>query len=302
MISERHDWIRAHSGAAPAGATERVQSLWGGYGELLRVPLVDGRSVIVKEVRPGHGGGVSHERKLRSYDVEHAFYRDHAPVAGARVARCLATERSSDGWRFLLEDLDRAGYAGRARVLTGSQTAHALDWLARFHARFLDRAPDGLWDEGTYWHLATRPAELAELPEPALRSAAAAIDARLRAGRFRTLVHGDAKPANFCFGADGAAAVDFQYVGGGCGMKDVAYLLFAHRGWGAGDGGTGPLLDHYFAALRSALAPGLDGEALEAEWRRLYPLARVDFLRFMAGWSPSRDTLRDYRDALAALG
>ena len=85
-------------------------------------------------------------------------------------------------------------------------------------------------------------------------------------------------------------------------MKDVAYLLFAHRGWGAGDGGTGPLLDHYFAALRSALAPGLDGEALEAEWRRLYPLARVDFLRFMAGWSPSRDTLRDYRDALAALG
>ena len=40
-------------------------------------------------------------------------------------------------------------------------------------------------------------------------------------------MHGDAKLANFLFTSDHSqvAGVDFQYVGGGCGMKDVAYLL-----------------------------------------------------------------------------
>ena len=84
-------------------------------------------------------------------------------------------------------------------------------------------------------------------------------------------------------------------------MRDVAYLLFARRGWGAGDGGTEPLLDRYFAELRAALDPAVDATALEAEWRALYPVARADFYRFLAGWSPSRSSVRGYREALTAL-
>jgi len=40
-------------------------------------------------------------------------------------------------------------------------------------------------------------------------------------------VHGDAKLANFCFSRDGkkVAAVDFQYVDGGCGMKDLSRII-----------------------------------------------------------------------------
>ncbi len=301
------DWIRKLTGATRVAGREHVQTLWGGYGEIVRVQLegADVGSVIVKHVNPGAGGGRSHERKLRSYDVERVFYRDHAARCAntCRLARCLAAERTSGGWRFLLEDLDAAGYSARRSRLSTPEVQHCLAWLARFHAAYLDAAPEGLWDEGTYWHLATRPDELAVLGDSRLRDAASSLDDALRSARFRTFVHGDAKPANFCFAADGSAvaAVDFQYVGGGCGMRDVAYLLFARRGWGSSESGGESLLAHYFAALRASLDPSLDADALEAEWRALYPVARADFHRFLAGWSPGAESVRGYRDALDAV-
>jgi aminoglycoside phosphotransferase (APT) family kinase protein len=128
-------------------------------------------------------------------------------------------------------------------------------------------------------------------------------------------VHGDAKAANFCFSPDRrrVAAVDFQYVGGGCGVKDVCYLLACMGGWhGADEAAEARLLDFYFRELRAAIAPPaaggggeIDLDALEAEWRALYPLAAADFSRFMAGWAGGGLGPRDSRlcrAALAALG
>ena len=72
----------------------------------------------------------------------------------------------------------------------------------------------------------TRPQELAVLADRSLRVAASGIDEKLNTCAYKTFVHGDAKLANFCFAEDGkVAGVDFQYVGGGCGMKDVAYFI-----------------------------------------------------------------------------
>ena len=58
----------------------------------------------------------------------------------------------------------------------------------------------------------TRPDEFDALPRNSvLRKHAAALDKRLQEAKHRTLVHGDAKLANFCFAKDGkVAAVDFQ--------------------------------------------------------------------------------------------
>ncbi len=288
-------WIAASAGAASVRRAERIQSLWSGYGELLRVHLDGGETVIAKWVKPparrkNDRADVSDARKRRSYEVETWFYRAYAArcPSRCRVPRFVAS-RVSNGERLLvLEDLDAAGFPERRRTARPSELDACLDWLAAFHATFMGAAPDGLWKVGTYWHLATRREELAAIDDGALREAAPVLDRKLAESRFSTFVHGDAKLANFCFGRGSSgpvAAVDFQYVGGGCGMKDVAYLL-------CGDVETDAAeerhLDVYFRALRAALVDrgvAIDVDALEVEWRALHPVACADYYRFLAGWS-----------------
>jgi hypothetical protein len=287
------------TGARAVRGRERVQSLWGGYGELVRLHLDGGSraSVVLKDIAPPRGGVApddeaarSHTRKCRSYDVEVAFYRTHARHTNARcrVPEALATHVAEGRWRLLLEDLDAAGFPLRRRGREAPELAVCLRWLAAFHAAFLGREPRGLWPKGTYWHLDTRPDELARTRARELHAAAAGFDRALDGARFQTLVHGDAKPANFGFTRDGSAvaAVDFQYVGGGCGMKDVAYLLYGELSPRTREG----LIELYFLALREALSRReVEPEeiaALEAEWRGLYPIACADFVRFLAGWAP----------------
>ncbi len=262
--------LRTLTGAQSVVRGERMQSLWSGYGEVVRVRL-DDAPCIVKHVRPPRH---AHPRKLRSYQVERAWYGRYASLCGedCRVPRCEASWSDGTESLFVLEDLDAAGYAGRRSRLSRDELRQCLRWLARFHATFLGCAPEDLWEVGTYWHLATRPDELRAMRDVDLRRAAPELDARLNSARFKTFVHGDAKPANFCFGSDGVAAVDFQYVGGGPGIKDVAYLLWGGRG-------SDDALEFYFSELRTEGA----GE-VEAEWRELYDTAVRDFERFLDGW------------------
>jgi aminoglycoside/choline kinase family phosphotransferase len=289
MLSpEAQALVLVSTGAERVSRAEHVQSLWGGFGALWRVELcgAEAESVIVKEVRPPRAAGaeVSHLRKRRSYDVECAFYARYAARCpeGARIAEPIAQRSHDDGWLLVLEDLDRAGYAHRTRARRGHELEACLRWLASFHAHFLGERPSGLWEEGSYWHLATRREELAALRDPAFEVRAHDLDRTLGAARYRTLIHGDAKPANFCFtqGGHRVAAVDFQYTGGGSGMRDVAYLLHGS----VGEAEVCALLDVYFEALLTALAPDVDAHALEAEWRALYGVAVEDFERFLRGW------------------
>jgi len=114
-------------------------------------------------------------------------------------------------------------------------------------------------------------------------------------------VHGDAKVANFCFGDGGVAAVDFQYVGCGCGMKDVAYFLGSCLEEDDGEQHAARLLDRYFVHLSAAIADDPRARAVEAEWRPLYPVAWADFHRFLAGWAPTHHKIHRYTEQLTRL-
>ena len=303
-------------GARTIVDTQVVQSLWSGYGQIVRCRLEGGPqpSVIVKHVRwpdqrshrYGWTSDLSHKRKLLSYKVETAWYDHYAhecPVA-SRVPRCLALETRADEVIMVLEDLNSSGFAGRRQQVSEAELDACLSWLASFHATFMGERPEGLWATGTYWHLATRPEEFEALKDGPLKEAAATIDQQLTSSPFQTFVHGDAKLANFCFSNDGsrAAAVDFQYVGGGCGMKDVAYFISSCLDEDDSERLGPDLLNRYFELLRTALRRSdkeLDFAALEEDWRALYPLAWTDFYRFLQGWSPGHWKLHRYSERLA---
>ena len=305
------------TGATSLRVIGQIQSLWSGYGQIVRIALEAGSAptVIAKHVRfpnaanhpRGWNSDASHRRKVTSYEVETNWYRDWSGRCeeGCRVPRFLAGEQVGDETLIVLEDLDAAGFPKRRSTVTVDEFTSCLRWLAEFHATFLGDDPDGLWPVGTYWHLATRADELEALDDLELKSAASEIDRRLSSARFQTLVHGDAKLANFCFpsapGSGSVAAVDFQYVGGGCGMKDVAYFVGSCLDERSCEEREAEILDCYFEALERALERRGKGEQAEeviTEWRDLYHLAWVDFHRFLKGWSPGHWKINTYSERL----
>lgn len=297
---------------------ELIQTLWGGYGELVRL-FVEGssfESVIVKHVKlpeksqhpRGWNTARSHQRKLKSYQVEIKWYRDYASGCPeyCYVPKGIYVEQSEQEFLLVLEDLSACGFPQLSKEATKPQLLACLRWLAYFHVKHIGHNGEGLWESGTYWHLSTRPDELQALEDKNLKGNAAKIDEKLDAVKFQTLVHGDAKLANFCFSHAGsnvaAAAVDFQYVGKGCAMKDVVLFISSaiepeqcqlKEQW---------LLDHYFSYVDEAvvkLRPELNSCDIEAAWRPMFALAWADFQRFVKGWCPTHWKINPYTEALA---
>lgn len=225
--------------ASGIASQKTIQNLWSGYGEIARVALVGGKcdSVIVKKIQPpqkvnhpkGWSTNASFQRKVKSYEIEQHWYEFYSErlTSQIRVPQLIFTCTFDDVSYIVMEDLDAAGYSKRYQGDSFLVAKTVIAWLAQFHALFMNLEPTGLWNVGTYWHLATRKEEFDVMEAGVLKEHAKTIDQKLNSCRFKTMVHGDAKLANFCFNADYSkvAAVDFQYVGGGCGMKDLAYFL-----------------------------------------------------------------------------
>lgn len=301
MKTEFQDLILHATSADSLRIGDRIQSLWGGYGQIVRVHLQGGEreSVVVKHVRFPTGcseSELSHRRKVRSYQVEAFWYQNYSTNLHCRIPECLAVRTFGEEQLIVLEDLDAAGFPCRRTTVREVEIKACLRWLANFHGLFLGSHGRGLWPVGTYWHLETRPDELDAMKDQKLKAAAPDIDSILNRCQFKTLVHGDAKLANFCFSEDGTgvAAVDFQYVGGGCGMKDVIYFLGSCLDEGECEKRADRYLDFYFSELQGALTEQLNFSELEQEWRELYSFAWTDFHRFLLGWMPGHHKVNRY--------
>jgi fructose-1,6-bisphosphatase/inositol monophosphatase family enzyme len=303
--------ILALTGADEITRIEIIQPLWNNYGTLSRVVLQDAEypSVIVKHIQipqqlnhpRGFASNQSRARKIRSYEVETHWYQNHNSRTPSESAtpRCLDAFAEDGELILVLEDLSSRGFERVLYEVSWAEIRVVLRWLAAFHAQYLGDSGQGLWPSGTYWHLDTRPEELANIKGTRLYRYAALLDARLRCARFPTLVHGDAKLANFLFSCDQSqvAAVDFQYVGKGSAMKDVTYFVGSCMSGRECQQRESEILAEYFSALRDGLPADVNAAELEAEWRSVYAVAWADFQRFMKGWSPGHRKLTDYSDA-----
>lgn len=306
-------FIKRALNASLVTRTETIQGLWSGYGEIIRFSVEGSdiaNSVVLKSIQFGqiqnHPRGwrssFAHNRKVKSYKVEASWYQEWSAACTEheRLPKLLASFSQEGETYLLLEDLDASGFGRRCDSLSVEASIVVINWLASFHARFLqtevrDAWPAGLWPRGTYWHLSTRPDEWKSMSESELKEQAKSIDHAIDRACYQTLVHGDAKLANFCFSDDlvSAAAVDFQYVGRGIGVQDLAYFLGSCFSESELDEHLDYLLELYFSELsRCILATGESpdtAEAVAAEWHRLFPVAWADFHRFILGWSPTHN-------------
>ena len=307
------------TGADSVRELEQIQSLWSGYGSIGRYQLdsTEGKTVVVKEVKApeikehprGWAGEYSHQRKLKSYQVELEFYKNWQKILPSTCytpkALGLISGVDKGSFLFVLEDLSTVGFEKNQGSGSLKEIQTCLKWLATFHATFLGEKPSGLWETGCYWHLDTRPEELEALKDLELKAVAREIDQLLKDATYQTIVHGDAKLANFCFSKDDSkvAAVDFQYIGGGPGVKDLVYFLGSCLSEEECEQSAEEFSEFYFYELGTKIKehkPEIDSEAVIDEWKGLVPIAWADFHRFLKGWSPGHWKLNSYSKKIKA--
>lgn len=277
--------------------TKMIQELWAGYGEISRIYL-DEVTIILKLIdfskQHNHPRGwnseTSHARKVQSYKVEMNWYQNYNKKIKKSCSPSYIASGDVDGVQYLLlEDLQTKSFEPRSEI-TWEEVKQCLSWLAAFHSGYLHSSPEGIWNTGTYWHLETRADELETMQDKELKKRASSIDKKLNSAKFKTFVHGDAKLANFLFNDSSVAAVDFQYVGGGVGVKDLAYFLSSIYQTEELFSNEKQCLDYYFNELNNS--------EVEREWRELYPYAWTDFYRFLNGWSPNHPKINCYSQSM----
>lgn len=267
-----------------------IQNLWSGYGQLSRIKLGQ-KPYILKHVNfPVSDKSNSHLRKVKSYQVELNWYKKYNQSHDKiNIPKYIHSGATDSGFYLILEDLAEKQFVPK-RTINEHELKYCLIWLANFHKTFLNITPSHLWEIGTYWHLDTRPDEFELIQDRELKNAAQKIDHILNQAKFKTFVHGDAKLSNFLFNDTATYAVDFQYIGGGVGIKDVAYFMSSVFDEEELEEKEQMCLDTYFYTLNIP--------EVEKEWRELYSFAWCDFYRFLKGWAPDHWKINSYSEKM----
>lgn len=289
---------------------EVVQPLWSNYGEISRW-FSASKSIITKYIHPpskqnhpkGWDGNVGHARKIKSYKIEEHFYKEYSSllIPGCIIPKYYGGAQYEGAKVYLLSDL-LVDHFKPLNEVKDDLIFGCITWLAAFHASFFMEKPKGLWTNGAYWHLDTRREELEKMPNGDLKTNAVIIASKLEYARFKTIIHGDAKWANFLSNGKDIAGVDFQYVGGGVGIQDVVYFMTSCLDDSDLLKYEEKILNVYFQSLSEYLSVfSLDFDALETEWRSLYSFAWADFNRFLQGWSPGHWKCNSYMEKQTSL-
>ncbi|MCG7534012.1 ecdysteroid 22-kinase family protein [Pseudoalteromonas sp. OOF1S-7] len=288
--------------------SQHSQVLWSGCGHIYKFTyqdtlLVAKVATVPEQLAHPHITQSQHSlrRKYHSYQKELNFYQHRAQwyIDACPMPEVVVLAEQNAVFIVVFKDFESQGYHNVSNA-TPEHVAQMLEWLARFHAIGLVRPVLTETEvQGNYWHLDTRPDEFARMATGKLKQCASAINQRLMACPFQTLIHGDAKLANFALSSQGVGVLgyDFQHIGKGVGVSDVMLLLTSLYCSRELQANVQICLDGYFAHLAQALAghwPVTKIIALEKSWRALWPFVWADFQRFLLGWKPDHQKLTPY--------
>ncbi|KAJ3272540.1 hypothetical protein HDV01_005492 [Terramyces sp. JEL0728] len=245
---------------------ETVCTLWSGYGTIYRFHLPT-KTLICKHINPPRDNSVSHQRKLKSYQNELAFYQlekpNHPPLP-----EFISSPKPNC---YLLSDIS-VEYPFPSGDLATKELELALSWLAKFHSYWFKKVPFS--EKGSYWHVDTRQQELQQMKNKKLQSIAQQLDEQIHSSKFKTLIHGDFKSENIQFNDSSCVVYDYQYAGSGLGAQDVCYLLTSSA---RDTNSIDKLLAFYFSELT------IDGYTYD-QFLQDFDLCLLDYIRFMDGW------------------
>lgn len=246
--------------------------------------------------------------------------REAFPVAGERRGALTDTQvRAALGWlaRFHGFWWKRVGDLDRKQLIRAPLEHFETHGDAVIELE--DKESPRVWLNGGYTYLATRKEEYASLQEEGEGSewaealgkpfgdqelTVAELVAQVLApspeskgsgiSRYETLIHGDVKSENLFTNEKGdkVAFYDFQYVGLGLGVCDLAKLFTcsvpaAMLGFKRSCGQVIPMLEGEEELLHSYLDELQRTSSLDYEWDvflRHWETALVDWLRFQASW------------------
>ncbi|MBQ4875857.1 phosphotransferase [Pseudoalteromonas luteoviolacea] len=292
------------------------QTLWNGCGTLEKCQIGTRKYAIKISQVPDDLQHVniqqtsfSLQRKIKSYVKEQHFYRHYALCLRDLCLLPQAIELHEINGKFitLLEDFEPLGFQNKSSVST-VHIKRVLDWLATFHANWLTEDTDNdefeTFGYGNYWHLDTRPDEYQKMPNSALKESAHKIDKTLKRIRYHTLIHGDAKLANFAFDDNRVIGYDFQHVGLGNGLSDVMLLFTTVLNNAQLETECNDLLAYYFSRLQQALVHKCSAISfcdLQQQWQESWCFIWADFHRFLQGWRPEHPKINDYMKKQTAI-
>ncbi|MBQ4833510.1 DUF1679 domain-containing protein [Pseudoalteromonas sp. MMG010] len=291
---------------------EVITELWSGCGHIVQCKI-DEKPCVIKAISVPEQINhprikqsiVAIQRKKHSYIVEYNWYKhysQHLPLC-AQAITCLKALAQDNLKLLVFTDFNIQGYQ---QAKSNNDVIQAvLSWLAHFHAFHLKQPSKGLWQQGNYWHLATRPDEFANMLNGPLKQSAQQINDSLVNAQFQTIIHGDAKLANFAYNSatQNVLGYDFQYTGKGVGVIDVMYFLGSCLNETELTKYAEGYLNTYFDYLTHALMvykKPLDPASLINEWRALWPVAWADFYRFLAGWDPTHIKINSYMQRISS--
>jgi serine/threonine protein kinase len=252
-----------------------------------------------------------------SYKIEYNFYKDELIRNKVNENNlsipnlyCFEEDKKFQYMSFFMNDIS-INHQEHPEGPNITQAKIALEWLAKWHSLFWMEHwnwPKDLWKEGNFWVLNRKGKNnLQTIPQTwnsliknlnkkysyvaqekgfhdfgkRITNAAQGLYQVLNNTRYRTIIHGDFKPANMFFNNDSCSVCDFQFSGAGVPLQDVVYFLFPDALMNF-SGNEEKLLKYYFDTLKSIGIDSMDFKLCV----KLYELCQLDYLRYLLenGW------------------